>query len=128
MKSPGEKADVHLSICNGLVDEYIEASGKEGFSVDEEMGRLAEQVPDVDDARYDVNCQFFRLYSAYIDGDSEHAMELAQSIRALVDNGSPLDIRLPIFGSIDDIINSIQTQIDRRNSLDSSGASSVNQN
>ena len=111
-KSPEEKIVVRSTACDMLINRYLAASSEEDFDLIMKMHELAGEVPNNSHARNDANCQFIQMYSALMFGDLEEAMELARHLQTLINDGLPLDARLPVFGSIGDMISIIQIAID----------------
>ena len=116
-KPASDKVVVRSTACDDLVNEYVKAltSTDEAFNIGSTMGRLAEKVPDDKAIANDANCQFFKLYSDFMAGRTEQAMERAHNIQKLLNNGAFLDARLPVFGSINAMIDMIQMRIDFQN-------------
>ncbi|MCL1876844.1 hypothetical protein FWF74_02320 [Candidatus Saccharibacteria bacterium] len=103
------------SVCDALAQEYVTAYrngyGDNNFNNTEKVKELANKVPNTDQAKKEANCQFFKMYDAEINHDFERALELAYSIKTLLDEGSHLDARMPLPGNIDDIIRGIESQV-----------------
>jgi len=126
VKSPNEKVVVRSTACDELVDEYVKEAA-EGAAISrpsEVFANLVDKIPDNDAARNDPNCQFIRLYDAFLSANFDGALGHANNIKTLLDDGLPLDARLPLFGSIDGMIRLINIQKEAFN-LDFGGGSSV---
>jgi len=124
VKSPEQKVTVQSAVCDDLVNEYIKASTGTTFNMAVEMNNLSQKVPNNDAAKNDPNCLFIKLYAAYFfNNNYSGALAYAKEIKTLLDDGKSLDVRLPVFGSIDGMIDVIQKQVDVRNEVQPGGSS-----
>ncbi|MCL1876745.1 hypothetical protein FWF74_01805 [Candidatus Saccharibacteria bacterium] len=101
LKSPSEKVVVRQTACDALVDEYVEAIGKDNT---DEMGvvrKFAKKVPQTSAAESDATCQYIKFIGAFYSSDGENALKHAEKIKSLVDEGLYIDNRLPVFSSVD---------------------------